>query len=125
MMSWLKAHAKAVAAAVGFVAAAIAGITDGGIHGVVEWTVVAVALANAVQTYITPNLVGGVAKHAKELSAIVLALAGVLTPAVVAGGLDVAEWWMVGSVVLGALGVVLVPNAGYKPAVKLAKHAER
>lgn len=113
-MSWIKAHAKAVVAFVGFVAAAIVGVTDGGIHGIVEWTVVAVALANAVQVYITPNLTGGAAARAKEISAVVIAVAGALTPAVVAGGLDLAEWWMVASVVLGALGVIVVPNSGAK-----------
>jgi hypothetical protein len=109
-MSWIKAHLKAVVAAVAFVAAASVGVATGGIHGVIEWTVVAVALANAVQVYITPNLDAGSAKYAKEFSAVVLAATGVLTPAVVAGGLDVSEWWMVASAVLGALGVVVVPN---------------
>jgi hypothetical protein len=111
-MSWIKAHLKAIVAFCGFVGAGIAGVTDGGIHGVLEWTVVAVALANAVQTLVTPNLDGGVARFAKEISAAVIAAAGVLTPAVVANGLDAGEWWMVIIAVAGAFGVVIVPNVG-------------
>jgi hypothetical protein len=111
-MSWIKAHLKAIVAFAGFVGAGIAGVTSGGIHGVLEWTVVAVALANAVQTLVTPNLADGAARFAKEISAVVLAVAGVLTPAVVAGGLDRGEWWMVIVAILGAFGVVVVPNLG-------------
>ncbi len=115
-MKWIRAHLKAVAAAVGFVAAAIVGVTDGGIHGVTEWTVVLVALANAVQVYITPNLAGGVGKYSKEISAAVIAV-GTALPAALAGGLDGQEKVMLVCLVLGAFGVVL-PNAGYRPAVK-------
>lgn len=111
-MVWVKGHLKAIVAFAGFVVAAVVGVADGGIHGVAEWTIVAVALANGIQTYITPNLSEGAGRFAKEVSAVVVAVAGVLTPAVVAGGLDGAEWWMVVSAVLGALGVVLVPNVG-------------
>ncbi len=115
-MKWIRAHLKAVAAAVGFVAAAIVGVTDGGIHGVTEWTVVLVALANAVQVYITPNLAGGVGKYSKEISAAVIAV-GTALPAALVGGLDGQEKVMLVCLVLGAFGVVL-PNANYRPAVK-------
>lgn len=116
MLDWIKAHAKTVAAAAGFIAAAIVGVTDGGINGVVEWTVVAVALANAVQVYLTPNLTGGAAKYAKEISAAVLAV-GAALPLALEGGLDTGEKIMLACLVLGAFGVV-IPNAGYRPAVK-------
>jgi hypothetical protein len=109
-MSFVKAHLKAIVAFCGFVGAGIASVTSGGIHGVLEWTVVLVALANAVQVYVTPNLEEGAARFAKEISAIVLAVAGVLTPAVVEGGLSAHEWWMVVIAIAGALGVVIVPN---------------
>ena len=118
-MSWIKAHFKAVAAFVGFVAAAIVGVTDGGINGVTEWTVVLVALANAVQVYITPNLKAGAGKFSKEISAAVIAV-GAALPSVLAGGLDGQEKVMLVCLVLGAFGVVL-PNVGYRPAVKLAR----
>jgi hypothetical protein len=111
-MSWIKAHLKAIVAFAGFVGAGIAGVTDGGIHGVLEWTVVAVALANAVQTYVTPNLPDGSGRYAKEISAVVLAVAGLLTPALLDGGLDTGEWWVLIAAALGALGVVVVPNVG-------------
>jgi hypothetical protein len=123
IMSWIKAHLKALAAAVGFVAAAIVGVTGGGINGVTEWTVVLVALANAVQVYITPNLIGGAAKYSKEISAAVIAV-GAALPSVIEGGLSGQEKLMLVCLVLGAFGVV-IPNVGYKPAVKLARHAER
>lgn len=111
-MSFVKAHLKAIVAFLGFVGAGIASVTSGGIHGVLEWTVVLVALANAVQTYVTPNLDEGAARFAKEISAVVLAVAGVLTPAVVEGGLNTHEKWMVAVAIAGALGVVIVPNIG-------------
>jgi hypothetical protein len=113
-MGWIKAHLKAVAAAVGFVAATIVGVTTGGIHGVTEWTVVLVAFANAVQVYITPNLTGGYAKYSKEISAAVIAV-GAALPSVLVGGLDGQEKVMLICLVLGAFGVVL-PNVGYRPA---------
>jgi hypothetical protein len=119
-MSWIKAHLKAIVAFCGFVGAGIASVTSGGIHGVLEWTVVLVALANAVQVYVTPNL-DGAARFAKEISAVVLAVAGVLTPAVVDGGLNAHEWWMVVIAIAGALGVVIVPNVGARTRAHAAK----
>jgi hypothetical protein len=124
-VKWIRAHLKAVAAAVGFVAAAVVGVTDGGIHGVTEWTVVLVALANAVQVYITPNLAGGVGKYSKEISAAVIAV-GAALPSVLVGGLDGQEKVMLVCLILGAFGVVL-PNVGYRPAdrkrVTISGHA--
>ena len=115
-MSWIKAHLKAVVAFCGFVAAAIAGVTGGGINGVAEWTIVAVALANAVNVYLTPNLTGGAGKFAKEITAAVIAV-GAALPLAMEGGLDSNEWVMLLCLVLGAFGVVL-PNVGYRFARK-------
>jgi hypothetical protein len=119
VITWVKAHIKTVAAFAGFVAAAIAGVTGGGINGVAEWTIVAVALANAVNVYLTPNLVGGAGKFAKEITAAVIAV-GAALPLALEGGLDQQEWIMLACLVLGAFGVVL-PNVGYRPAVKLKR----
>lgn len=119
-MKWVKAHIKALAAAAGFVATAIVGVTGGGVHGVTEWTVVVVALANAVQVYITPNLAGGAGKHSKEISAAVVAV-GTALPAVLVGGLSGQEKLMLLCLVLGAFGVVL-PNVGYSPARQTGPH---
>lgn len=118
-MNWIKAHIKSIVAFCGFVAAAITGITDGGIHGLAEWTIVLVALANAVNVYVTPNLTGGLGKFAKELSAAVIAV-GAALPLALEGGLDGQEKIMLLCLVLSAFGVVL-PNVGYRPAVKVAR----
>lgn len=115
-MTWIKAHLKAIAAAAGFVAAALIGVTGGGINGLAEWTIVLVALANAANVYITPALTGGAGKYAKEISAAVIAV-GAALPLALEGGLDGQEKVMLVCLVLGAFGVVL-PNVGYRPAVK-------
>lgn len=118
-MNWIKAHIKSIVAFCGFVAAAITGVTDGGINGVAEWTIVAVALANAVNVYLTPNLTGGAGKFAKEFTAAVVAV-GAALPLAAEGGLDGNEWVMLLCLVLSAFGVVL-PNVGYRPARKVAQ----
>ena len=115
-MNWIKRHLKSIAAFCGFVAAAITGVTGGGIHGLAEWTIVLVALANAVNVYVTPNLTGGAGKFAKEISAAVIAV-GAALPLALEGGLDGQEKVMLLCLVLGAFGVVL-PNVGYRYARK-------
>lgn len=119
MIDKLKRYAKFVSA---FVAAVVAGAVgvfdDGHISGVVEWTVLITAVANAVNVLVTPELKNGAARLAKGLTAVAFALAGAVTPAVVAGGIDSSEKFMLASVVLGALGALGVPNVGYRYAVK-------
>lgn len=119
MMDKLKRYAKFVSTVVAFVVAGAVGVFDDGhVSGVVEWTVLITAVANAVNVYITPELKAGAARLAKGLTAVAFALAGAVTPAVVAGGIDGSERWMLISVVAGALGALGVPNIGYRYAVK-------
>jgi hypothetical protein len=102
---------------VAFVAAAITGVVSGGIHGIVEWAIVITALANAINVFVTPNLTAGVGRFAKGITAVALAVAGALTPAVVANGLDAHTVWMLIEVGVGAL-LAFTPNGGYRFAVK-------
>lgn len=120
-MEKIQRYAKFVAAFVAAVAAGAFGIFDDGVvSGVVEWTVLITAVANAVNVVVTPELTAGAARMAKGLTAVAFALAGAVTPAVVAGGLDTSEKFMLASVVIGALGALGVKNAGYRYAVKRA-----
>jgi len=118
-MEKIQRYAKFVAAFVAAVAAGAFGIFDDGhVSGVVEYTVLITAVANAVNVVVTPELSAGLARMAKGLTAVAFALAGAVTPAVVAGGLDASEKFMLASVVLGALGSLALPNAGYRYAKK-------
>lgn len=122
MIEKVQRYAKFVSA---FVAAVVAGAVgvfdDGHVSGVVEWTVLITAIANAVNVLVTPELSAGAARMAKGLTAVAFALAGAVTPALVVGGIDNSEWFMLASVVLGALGALGIPNARYRYAVKLAR----
>ena len=118
-MEKIQRYAKFVAAFIAAVGATAAGVFDDGhVSGVVEWTVLITAIANAVNVLVTPELTGGAAKMAKGLTAVAFALAGAVTPALVEGGIDNSEKLMLASVVLGALGALALPNKGYRYAVK-------
>jgi hypothetical protein len=94
---------KFLAQIAAFVAAGLTGVITGGIHGVVEWGIVITTLANAANVYLTPELSEGMAKYAKGLTGVVLAIAGGLAPALVAGGLDTHEVWMLVELGVGVL----------------------
>ena len=118
-MEKLKRYAKFVSQIVAFVVAGAVGVLDDGkVSGVVEWTVLVTAIANAINVYVTPELRDGPARMAKGLTAIALAVAGAVTPALIVGGLDASEVAMLVSVALGALASLGLPNAGYRYAVK-------
>lgn len=124
MVEKLMSQWKFVAQVVAFVAAGAVGVFDDGhISGLLEWTVLAVAVANAVNVYVTPELNAGVGRLAKGLTTVVITAAGVITPAVAANGLDASELWMVVSVAGGAVVALLVPNSGYRYAVKSGRFA--
>jgi hypothetical protein len=119
MVEKLMSQWKFVAQVVAFVAAGAVGVFDDGhISGVLEWTVLAVALANAVNVFVTPELSAGVGRLAKGLTTVVITAAGAITPAVAAGGLDASETWMVVSVAVGAVVALVAPNSGYRYAQK-------
>jgi hypothetical protein len=114
-----KAYSKFVASFIGAVAAVVWTLVDDGkVAGVAEWAALAGGIALAFNTWITPNLTAGAGKWAKQLGGVVIALSAALPPLWLDGHLDPTDKWALAFVVLGALGVVLVPAPGYVPATK-------
>jgi hypothetical protein len=103
------------AAALAIVSVIVAQFNDGKITAA-EWVVIATATANAVNTYLVPNLPGAVSSVLKLLVVAVGAVTAGLTAQVISGGLSQTEIVTLALLAVQALLVYLAPNTQPSPA---------
>ncbi len=99
--------AAAFSAAV--LAVIVAQLTDGRITPS-EWVVIAIAVVNALNVAIVPNLPSGVAWAAKALVVVSGAVLATLTDAILSGGISGSEAAQLAMVALQAVLVFLAPG---------------
>ena len=106
---------KSWLAAVAAVASLLTAFLSDGTITLHEWILLGGSFAVAVNMFVVPNLDAGIAKYAKAVVTVVIALFTVLL-VVIPGGVTTAEWIQVGIAVLTAIGVPALPAPQF-PAV--------
>jgi hypothetical protein len=105
---WSSGYAKAVFAVLGAVLVVVSSALTDNIVNLDERVAIAVALVNAVTTYVIPNLSSGVARHAKSIAAGLLAVLAGLTGWMV-DGMSYADWVNLVIAFATAAGIFLAP----------------
>lgn len=116
MKNFLKTYGKSLVAVLVAVLGALfaAGTGDGVISGP-EWVNVAILGTGAAAVFAAPNVPG--ARYTKVILAALTAGLTVLASAIL-GGVTTAEWFQIGTAVVGALGVYYAP---YKPTLQASR----
>lgn len=108
-MSWFTKHGKSIALILGALATVVTTALTDNMVEVDEQIAIGVALANAVLVYLVPNLTAGIAKYAKGVVSVVLAVLTGLSGWMI-NGMAPSDWWALLVAAATAAGVVLLPS---------------
>lgn len=109
MNAWFAKYAKVLPLMAGGIVLVVQAALSDNVVNLDEKIAISLAVVGAVNTYIVPNLVGGIGRYAKGIvnatTAVLIGLAGWMV-----NGMSAADWWALLIAAATAAGVIVLPS---------------